>query len=169
MVVVLVPEDGRHVKPLALLPVRLLEDKFNLKEGVGAAACVTVMVRSGAPSPLTIIVALLEDVVELGEAVTLKEPLPLPFAPEMFNQLAFVLADHPVFEVTLIVVGPPADGGRHDSGDKVRRFEPCCITLIVRVIPPPVTVIVPVRENTLGLGCAVILKEPLPLELVGDR
>lgn len=45
---------------------------------------------------------------------------------------------------------------------------PACVTDIVRVSPPPVTVMVPVRLLVLGLATALIRKLPFPVRFVGD-
>jgi hypothetical protein len=134
------------------LTVVLLADElgfhvFGVNNNLGCA-CVTVIVRVGAPGAVTVIVPVRWDVVVFRVALILNEPLPVRVIGrvlEIVNQLTLLLTVHMASEVTFTVVFVASELRFHVFRDKFN-VGLACLTLIVRVgAPGAVTVIVPVR------------------------
>ena len=133
--------------------------------------CVTVIVRVGAPNPVTVIVPVRALVVVLVAALILNEPFPRLVVGVIFetvNQWTLLLIFHVVFDVMLTVVVIAAAVVVHVLLDNVRVFARACVTLIVRVIPAPVTLICPVRAEAVVLAVALIRNVPFPTRPGGD-
>ena len=110
----------------------------------GGASCVTVTVLV-IPSPVTVIVPVLELVVVFSVYVAVSVSLLLPLAGLTVNQAASSLTVQLTFDVTINVVSPDAYDTGWSGGVTVNTAGPAsCVTVTCCVIPPPVTVIVPV-------------------------
>ena len=89
---------------------------------------------------------------------------------ETVSQLASLVAtSHVVLEVTLIstLEATFEVENSHTFLDNVKLAVAACVTDNSRVIPPPVTLMVPVLSAPVLLAVAVILNEPLPVRLSG--
>jgi len=141
-------------------------ERFN----VGVPGCVTDMVRLVTPVADTVIVPLLAALPELWAAVIVNEPFPLPLPGDAFSHDVLLLETvHALLDVTLTVVLPPVDRGFHEPvGDIVNTGAGATwFTFIVRVMPDPEIVTVPVLVVVPVLADAVILNEPLPVRFAG--
>ena len=99
------------------------------------------------PPPVTVIVPLLVLVDVFAVTASPNPPLgPLGDTPvTVSHDVALLLTVHDTFEVTVTPVVEAADVGLHDVGLTVSNTDdvPACVTEIVLLMPPPVTVIVP--------------------------
>ena len=133
-----------------------------------AASCVTATVRER-PPPVTVIVPERDEVAVLAVAVTVNVPLLLPLAGETVNhEVALLLAVHETFDVTVTVNVLATDARLLLEGSTVSVAPAAaCVTGRVRVMPPPVTVIVPERVEVVLLAVWVTVRVPLLLPLGG--
>ena len=91
------------------------------------------------PPPLTVIVADRSEVDVFSSAVTVTVPSFKPEAGETVSHVAEpALTDQLVFEVMVKVFCSPEDEKLSDKGETVK-YEASCVTLMVFVIPPPLT------------------------------
>lgn len=104
-------------------------------------------------------------------AVIINEPLLVLLAGmtlDTVNHVALLVgAVHVMLDVTVMVALPPAGNALHVADDNSSTTG-ACVTVIVRVSPPPVTVTVPVLGSVPVLyAVAVITNDPLLVWLVG--
>ncbi len=127
-------------------------------------ACVTAMVRVS-PPPVTVTVPVRAAVPVLAVTLTVRLPLLAPLAGVTVSQVWLSVAVQLTFAVTAPVAVEAAEANERAVGVTVRLLAvgAACVTAIVRVSPPPVTVTVPVRAAVPVL--AVTLTETLPLLL----
>lgn len=119
------------------------------------------------PPPEKVIVPLREPPDVFAAIVTITTVVPGP--PDcgwIVIQKAFVVADHGTFDSIVMGKAPP-DGGGEIVGGEILKTVPVCVTLMVRVIPPPNTVTAAVRWLGPPLGAAFRLIDPLLLPLAG--
>jgi hypothetical protein len=107
----------------------------------------------------------------LAEALIANEPLPVRFegvTPDTVSHVALLVgAVHVMLDVTVMVALPPAGNALHVADDNSSTTG-ACVTVIVRVSPPPVTVTVAVLGSVPVLyAVAVMTNEPLLVWLVG--
>ena len=139
----------------------------------GATACVTVMVRVGAPGAVTVIVPVLELSVVFSVTLILNDPLPVRFVgwklETVNHDVALLVAFHVWLEITLMVAKLAVAVGFHVVCDIVSvAGAASCVTVINRVdAPGAVTVIVPVLVLVSVFAVALILKDPFPVRFVG--
>jgi len=156
----LAPDVGLHA----------LRDKVSVGTN---AACVTEIVRVGAPGAVTVMVPTLWVVFGLGMTLILKEPLPVRFAGAISETVSHVglllVTVHCLLDVTVTETPLAPDVGLHVLRDKVSvGTNAACVTEIVRVgAPGAVTIMVPILWVVFGLGMTFILKEPLPVRFAG--
>jgi hypothetical protein len=76
----------------------------------------------------------------------------------------------PTFDVIVSVAEDAADASETAVGETVRLLDDGadCVTAIVRVSPPPVTVTVPLRAVVPVFAVTLTVKLPLLVPLVGD-
>ena len=124
------------------------------------------------PPPETVIIPDLDAVVIFAAAFSVIEPLPVPPEGDTVSQsdpLFVVVQD--TFEVTAIFVLPPDAVGVHEFGETSSsggdEDERSWVTVITLVIPPPVTVTLPVLPVAPVFSLAPIINEPLPIPPVG--
>jgi len=143
---------------------------FSVKVGAGGA-CVTFIVRV-IPPPVTVIRPVLAAVPVLLLAIILNEPLLLPLAGVTLSQeVALLDTVHDLLDVTFTVRSPAFDAMSTEvvfTVNAAAAGAPACVTVISRVIPPPITLTVAVLDDVLVLVVAFIENEPLPVRLVGD-
>jgi len=137
----------------------------------GGAAWVTVIVWVVTPLALTDIIPIRCPALGLASATILNVPLPVRLVGttlstrSQFTLLAGVF--HVIFELIVTTRLPPAAPGAHAFVPTVTVGRPAWVTSIVRVSPPPVTVIRPVLDAEPVLALALILNEPLLVPLPG--
>ena len=134
---------------VALLAADVGFQEFNDSASVGGgAACVTAIVRVGAPGTVTVTVADLEVVPVLAVAFNLNQPSPVRLAGVMLltvSHAALLLTFHVPLDVTLIDTLLAIDVGVHDADDNASVGVGACVTVTVRVgAPRAVTVTLPV-------------------------
>ena len=138
-------------------------------DGAAAPAAWTTVIDLVIPPPETVIVPLLLVVLVFAVTFSVIEPLPDPLDGETVSQEEALLdADHDTFDVIDTFVFAADDVGVHDVRATSRddwTVVPACVTEIVRVIPPPETVIVPVlAEPVFALTSIKIVPLPVPLD-----
>ena len=131
-----------------------------------AACCVTVTARVGAPTPLTVMVAIRGDAPVLAAAVTVTVPLSAPPVGETISQPASLPTVQFVLEATVkIFCSPTSEKSRilvETVKVNVSATVACCVTLTVRdVTPVPLMVMVAVRDDTPVLAAATTVTVPL--------
>ena len=137
----------------------------------------TVRVTAGEPDVVVnVIVADRDVVVVFAAAFRVTDPLPLPVAGEIVTHVAFELALHVTFDVT--VTGDDADDADGTDHDEVLSVNagvtaaPGCVTDTVRVtagVPDVVVnVMVAVRDAVVVFAAADRVTDPSPLPVVGD-
>ena len=120
------------------------------------------------PPPVIVMIPVLSDVTVFAAAFKASVLLPDPLDGETVNHdVALLEAVHDTLEVTEMEVLAAEEEGAHEvcdtSSDAGAVVEPACVTVIVLVIAPPVTVIVPVlAKPVLALTASAI--EPFPVE-----
>ena len=140
---------------------------LNVTVNGGSAACVTLIFLT-IPPPLTVMVPVLDAVFVLAAAFILNEPLFIPLDGVTDSQSRLLVTLHDLLDVTFINVLFAADVISHEAGSTVSTGgATSCVTLIVLVNPPPVTVIVPVLDDVPVLAVASILIVPLPEPVEG--
>ena len=109
-------------------------------------ACVTATVRVS-PPPVTVTVPVRLAVPVFAVALTVKLPLLVPLVGEAVSQVWSSVTVQLTFAVTLTADEDAAEANDSAVCDNVRLLAvgAACVTAIVRVSPPPVTVTVPVR------------------------
>jgi len=163
------PEDTRTTVLLGA-DVGIHSDRLSLRGP--AAACVTVIVRVGAPLAVTVIVPVLDAVTVFSVVEILNEPLPVRFAglkSSTLSQVGLLLvAFHVLLDVTATYPKVEAAGDAPLFADNTRTGPGCWTTETERVgAPTAVIVTVPALVAFPVCGAALILNEPLPLRLDG--
>ena len=132
------------------------------------AACVTLMTREKEP-PLTVMAPERDDVNGLAVADTLIVPLPLPESGDTVSQTGWLLT---VVQLMLEVMETGTrllpDDMLIEVGDTLK--EPAaaaCVTGIVCVIPPPLTMMFASRGVVTVLTSTIAVKAPLFVPEVG--
>jgi len=111
----------------------------------------------------------LEVAPALAVAFILNEPLFEPLDGVEDSQLTLLLTLHALLDVTLIRILLAAAEGTQVLCETERvAGGAACVTLIVLVNPPPVTVMVPVLDEEPVLAVVFILKLPFPVPLAVD-
>jgi hypothetical protein len=108
-------------------------------------ACLTVIVRGGAPSAVTVIVPVRWDVVMFLAALTLNEPLPTRVngrISEIVNQLTLLLTVQKVLDVTFTARLLAAALGAHALLDSVNDGLAGTVTMAVAILCPSLVVAV---------------------------
>ena len=102
--------------------------------------------------------------------VTTREsiPLPIPLVGETVSHEALLDAVQEMFEVTVAVVIPAVAGAAQDvsesSSDPGATAEPAWVTVMVLLLPPPETVIIPVLATPVfAVTSRVSMVVPVPL------
>jgi hypothetical protein len=138
----------------------------------GGPACITVTVRD-TPPPVTVIVAVREEVDVLAWAVTVIVALLVLAHNDTDNQDALPLSIVQVELAEMVKVLCPPAYAKSSSVGETDRAVPACVTEMVRVIPPPLMVIVAVRWDTAVLAAAVMvivaLLEPVVVDSVSQE
>jgi hypothetical protein len=131
---------------------------------------VTAIVRE-IPPPLTFTVPLRLAVPVFAVALTVKLPLLVPEVGETLSQVWSSLTVQLTFEVTAIGDEDAEEASDSEVGAIVRLLVVCaadCVTDICRVMPPPVTVTVPLRLAVPVFAVALTVKLPLPVPEMGE-
>jgi hypothetical protein len=171
------PEAGETVNQVALL--RTVQLVLELTENVsssppdtkksefedtlkGPLDCVTLIFALKLP-PLMVMVAVRSHAEELAAALTLTVPLPLPEAGETVNQLASLLTVQLALNWIVNVCSLTSDEKLSEFVDTLKGLL-ACVTLMVRVMPSPLTVTVAVRSDVKELieDETVIVLSPEP-------
>jgi len=158
--------------PPACVKFELAVDRLSV---AGATGCVTEIVLVGAPGAVTVIVPVLCVAPMLAVALILNEPLPVWLAGEKFETVShevwLLVTVHVLLDVTRTVELPPACVKFEIAVDRLSVAGATgCVTEIVLVgAPGAVTVIVPVLCVAPVLAVALILNEPLPVRVVGEK
>ena len=129
-------------------------------------ACVTETVRVS-PPPVTVTVPVRLVLPVFAVALTVKLPLLLPLVGEALSQVWSSVTVQLTFAVTLTADEDAAEASDSAVCDSVRLLAvgAACVTAIVRVRPPPVTVTVPVRAAVPVFAVALTVKLPLLVPL----
>ena len=131
--------------------------------------CVTLTVLV-IPPPDTVTVALRDAPEVFAAAVMVNEPLLLPLAGERVSHAALLVTLQDTLELTVMVLEPPPVAKLWVSGETVSDAgtAPSCVTLMVLVISPPVTVTVALRGVVAVFAAAVMVNVLLLLPLVRE-
>lgn len=139
----------------------------------GAPAWVTSICWLTAPGAAvdTVMRPVLWTALGLVLAVTVKLPLLVPLDGDTLSHDCALLATdtfHGLVDSTLTLSDLCDAGALHTVGFITNTGGEGCVTVNVRVIPPPVTVIVPVLELEVAFCCTPKVIEPFPVRLKGE-
>ena len=142
-------------------------------ETVSAIPCWVTVIVALSVSATIVMVPVLWDAVVFAETVRTNVPFPVALAGETESQLVaplLTVAVHALFEVTVAEADALVAAGFQLVCDNtsVGSGAACCVTVIVRVVVPFVTVIVPVLLDVVVFSFAFIVKDPFPVPLVDE-
>jgi len=121
------------------------------------------------PPPVIVIVPVLLVIPVFAETFIVRIPFPVPPVGETVSHVALLVAVQDTFDVTVTVAFLAYASDDQVDVETVRFGETdpaACMTVMVLVIPPPVTDIVPVRSAAVLFGMAISTSEPSPVPIV---
>ena len=120
--------------------------------------------------PVTVIVPVRLDAPVLAVVLSNRALFPEPLVGETVNQVALLVAVQATLEVTETLVLFDAEPGDQVEEPKVRLAAgiPACVTAMVLVRPPPVTVMVPQRLEVVVFANTLTVRAPLLDSLAGE-